>query len=114
MFRALIQSVTAYIEGRSSQWSRVRADWIADHPTCAACGGIKDLSVHHIKPFHARPDLELNPVNFITLCEKKNCHFIWGHLNTNWSTWNINVIEDAAAWLSKVKKAPVTTKCYPP
>jgi 5-methylcytosine-specific restriction endonuclease McrA len=114
MFRAFIQSVVAYVQGRSSQWPRTRATWLIDHPTCAACGGTEGLNVHHVFPVYVYPERELDPHNLITLCEKRNCHFIWGHLNKSWKTWNRTVVEDAAAWLAKVKKAPVTSKCYPP
>ena len=114
MFRVFAQSVRYWIEGRSSKWPRTRAAWIADHPTCAACGGTKELSAHHITPYHVYPERELDPTNLITLCEKKNCHYIWGHLNTSWSTWNRTVVEDAANWLRKVRNAPATMKCYPP
>jgi 5-methylcytosine-specific restriction endonuclease McrA len=109
MFQALshaVQVIRALAAGRSSRWPAARGEHVARHPTCAACGGTKQLNVHHILPFHLFPELELAPENLITLCEKKHCHFVWGHLNANWKTWNESVSEDARRWLRKVERAP--------
>lgn len=81
---------------RSSGWSKVRAAYVREHPTCEACGTIKDLNVHHIKPFHLRPELELDPDNLITLC--RTDHFYVGHRG-NWSKENPNCRQDAAKML---------------
>ena len=96
-------------EGRSPQWSKERAAWIAEHPTCEACGGKENLTVHHVRPFHLYPSLELVRSNFITLCEhpSHNCHLIFGHFLA-WTRWNPSVREDAANYrkaLEKAKKA---------
>jgi hypothetical protein len=74
---------------RSGKWARVRAEWLAVHGTCAACGGTDDLQVHHVRDFADNPDLELDPGNFITLCEspKRLCHIRVGHC-WNWHTIN--------------------------
>jgi 5-methylcytosine-specific restriction enzyme A len=68
---------------RSYEWSKVRNEFLKTHNICAVCGTSKDLQVHHIKPFHLRPELELDPDNLITLCTSKywgfNCHLIIGH-----------------------------------
>lgn len=55
---------------RSPKWEGVRKKHLASNPTCAACGGADHLQVHHLKPFHLFPELELEPSNLITLCEK--------------------------------------------
>ena len=39
----------------------------AESFTCARCGGTNALVVHHIKPVHVDPTLELAPDNLITL-----------------------------------------------
>ncbi len=95
---------------RSSQWPKVREAHLHNHPTCALCGGIRKLEVHHIRPFHLHPDLELDPSNFITLCEDDddgmNCHLAGGHLG-NFKSWNVNIVADAAYWLSKIKNRPL-------
>jgi len=85
---------------RSGQWPRVRREWLATHPKCAACGGTENVEVHHKRPFHLAPALELDPLNFITLCEKsgKEHHLHVGHLG-NWQNFNPNVESDAAAML---------------
>ena len=82
---------------RSSRWPSVRAAHLEKNPTCALCGGIEALEVHHIVPFHIDPANELNPANLITLCESKrrgvNCHLGIGHLG-NYKRSNPTVRED--------------------
>jgi len=94
---------------RSSHWPSVRKLFLADEPECAACGGAKKLEVHHKKPFHLQPDLELDPKNLITLCEAGtggiNCHLAIGHLG-DFKKFNPNVEDDAAAWKAKRAGAP--------
>lgn len=91
---------------RSPHWGSARKAFLDTHPTCEACGSNKDLNVHHEKPFHKFPKLELEPSNFITLCEGAgNCHFIFGHLKS-WLSFNENVREDAAHFLKELKGRP--------
>lgn len=84
-------------KGRSSKWPKVRAEWLKENPVCAACGGSEKLEVHHIKPFHQNPELELDPTNLITLCEAKKygivCHRLVAHFG-NYKHINPNVRED--------------------
>lgn len=91
---------------RSPQWPKVRAEHLKKNQTCAVCSGDRTLEVHHIKPFHLQPDLELNPTNLITLCESKdngiNCHLAFGHLG-NYKNANPSVVKDAKAWNKKLK-----------
>jgi hypothetical protein len=77
---------------RSASWPKVRKAHLADNPVCRACGGDKNLEVHHIAPFHLHPELELDPHNLITLCERasRNCHFVFGHF-FDWQKFNPNV-----------------------
>lgn len=60
------------------------------------CGGISNLEVHHIVPFHITPSLELEDTNLITLCEAifKQCHLKQGHLG-DWHKVNPNIREIA-------------------
>ena len=89
---------------RSPKWDNVRDDFVEKHPTCAACGGKKKLQVHHIEPFHLKPEKELDVNNLIVLCEdKKRCHLKIGH-HGSWKDFNPNVIEDAANALKSTKK----------
>lgn len=107
---------------RSSQWPRVEKEHLLHEPACAACGHRgKGLQVHHIKPFHLHPNLELDPHNLITLCEIKgrDHHLLLGHLD-EWESYNVNVREDVKrhhgktaqqiradiAWLKAVAKRP--------
>jgi 5-methylcytosine-specific restriction protein A len=82
---------------RSPKWGAVRKDWLAIHKHCAACGSSEKLQVHHKKPFHLYPELELDYENLITLCEDpkgSECHLQIGHLG-NWKSFNPNVETDA-------------------
>jgi hypothetical protein len=90
---------------RSNKWSLVRRNYIQKNPTCAACGSEEEIQVHHCIPFHLDPEKELCEDNLITLCNKNNCHFIFGHLCC-WYSYNVNVREDAAKMLEKIKNRP--------
>ena len=92
---------------RSPRWAETRRAHLARFPTCALCGGLRNLEVHHRKPFHLNPELELHPANLITLCEAggfgiKNCHHMIGHYG-NWKRANPEVGRDAAYWNKKLK-----------
>ena len=89
---------------RSSHWDAVRDAHLRQFPTCAACGKRALLNVHHIKPFHLFPSLELDGSNLITLCEDQviNCHLLFGHLRS-WPAYNPTVVQDAASWYAKMK-----------
>ena len=81
---------------RSPHWPAVRKGWLLEHPACAACGSVLNPEVHHKKPFHLWPLLELDPSNFITLCETMGVedHLHIGHLG-NWKSYNADVEQDA-------------------
>ena len=88
---------------RSSEWVQVRSDFVRKHPRCEACGSGYNLNVHHIVPFHQRPDLELVEDNLITLCREH--HFRIGHdpdgngpRKPSWLESNPNVRLDAKNW----------------
>jgi hypothetical protein len=95
---------------RSPHWPAARATHLKEHPTCANCGGTVKLEVHHIRPFHLHPELELEPTNFITLCEAGhggvNCHLAVGHLGS-FKSFNVDVASDSAAYLAKVLHRPL-------
>jgi 5-methylcytosine-specific restriction protein A len=80
-----------YFGKRSSDWKKVRDSFVKSHPFCSACGTKNKLEVHHIRPYHVSPELELDKKNLITLC--RNCHYIFGHY-CDWQSWNINVKAD--------------------
>ena len=96
---------------RSSHWASVRAQHLKNNPCCAVCGGTEKLEVHHIKPFHLHPDLELLPANLITLCEANhggmNCHLAVGHLG-NYRSFNVDVQTDAKTWAQKITNRPLS------
>lgn len=64
---------------RSSHWPKIRKEHLNKESCCQACGGEKELNVHHIIPYHIDKTKELDPDNLITLCEGGgiNCHFFF-------------------------------------
>lgn len=98
---------------RSSEWPAVRKAYLSTHNKCAVCNGTSNLEVHHISPFHATPELELDPNNLITLCEAGkdgiNCHLLIGHLG-NFKSVNLDVVADAAIWNSKITNRPTNAR----
>jgi 5-methylcytosine-specific restriction endonuclease McrA len=74
----VINRIKWAIEGRSSKWASLRATFLKDNPRCESCDSDSSLEVHHIKPFHIHPELELDQSNLLTLC--KHCHLVIGHL----------------------------------
>jgi hypothetical protein len=74
---------------RSSKWSSFRKEIVRKSPQCAVCGGKLMLQVHHKKPFHLWPELELVEDNVCVLCEDniKQCHLRIGHLG-RWDYFN--------------------------
>jgi len=94
---------------RSNEWPKVRKAHLLLEPVCALCGGSVTLDVHHIRPFHLHPELELDTANLITLCESKkggaNCHLLFGHLG-NFKSFNVTVVTDSAFWNTKIHTRP--------
>lgn len=92
-------------KARSGKWPTVRKAHLLKNPACAVCGAIKGkIEVHHLIPFHSRPELELDPKNLLTLCENDeffNCHRLIGHLN-NFKGWNPDAVMDAQEWVKKL------------
>ena len=81
------------LEGRSSQWTDLQKAHLKLSPICLVCGTKRRRQVHHIKPYHLFPELELDPTNLITLCLPH--HLLVGHLQY-WRSWNPQVVEMAA------------------
>jgi hypothetical protein len=96
---------------RSTHWPKVREDHLKIQPCCQLCGGTKNLNVHHIHPFHIKPELELDPTNLITLCESSehgvNCHLWFGHLG-NFKNVNEDVVNDTKVWNEKLKNSQIS------
>ncbi len=88
---------------RSPEWPRVEKEHRLREPACVACGYKgRHLQVHHIKPFHLHPHLELDPDNLITLCEAggREHHLLLGHLDT-WESYNEHIRRDAKHFYRK-------------
>ena len=85
---------------RSGKWPALRERWLKVQPKCQCCGRNTSIQVHHIKPVHLYPELELDEKNLITLCEFRGfpCHFVVGHI-MNWMAWNPDVIKLAQHYL---------------
>lgn len=112
---------------RSPKWPSVRRKHLDANPYCAACGAKAteaDLEVHHIRPYHLDPSLELDPNNLITLCRSgRNCHLYVGHdpdgpgeVSPNWKSENKNVQRDAAWLLARMnpgKSVAATSEAAP-
>lgn len=98
---------------RSGKWPAVRNKVLEERGVCLACGCTDHtiLSVHHIKPFHLFPELELEPTNLVVLCEgaSLNCHFAFGHL-LDWKAYNPEVIKDASRFFVKKKNRLYTSE----
>ncbi len=108
LFLLIILSFVCSVFGaRSSQWPKVRAEFLKTHPRCAVCGSTKKLEVHHIIPVHIDASKELDPNNLITLCESKkygvNCHLWFGHLGS-YRRYNPFVARDANEWNIKLRR----------
>ena len=103
-----LQGKTTLTKKRSPKWPRVREKYIKKFPNCAVCNGDKNVEVHHKKPFHLFPDLELDENNLISLCESKQngvtCHLFIGHLG-NYKSYNPDVDVDSAYWRKKLEDA---------
>jgi len=104
---------------RSPHWEGVRDAFLKTHPTCAACGGTLHMQVHHKRPFHLDPLLELDPHNFIGLCMGKlDCHLVVGH-GGSFKYYNPDVVDaahviltapgqrEAIEFLSKQRRKPL-------
>lgn len=90
---------------RSNAWPHIRGVWLKTHGKCECCGTALDLQVHHKFPFHLKPKLELDPTNFITLCEHPghDCHFIFGH-GYDWKQYNPQVEASLLWWQATLRK----------
>ena len=98
-----LPALPVYGAARSGRWHTLEANWLKVHPHCAACGTRENVSVHHKHPFHLAPELELEPRNLITLCEKHCCHLMIGH-SGDWHAFNPHVEADAAMLAKRVEK----------
>lgn len=80
---------------RSSHWPTVEKHFREANPKCAICESVDRLNVHHKKPFHLHPELELDTNNLITLCmSKMECHLMIGH-GDDFKAYNPNIETDA-------------------
>jgi len=88
---------------RSSQWPKLRTEWLKENPRCYFCGRVKNVVPHHKKPFNRFPELELEKSNLISACESAgmNCHITFCHLG-NFQFYNPGIEIDAPIWKEKI------------
>ena len=99
---SIVREHVVKLATRSRGWRKTRKEHIARNPYCAACGRKNSLEVHHVRDFSKFPDMELDPYNLMTLCDKgTRCHFTFGHLG-NWKSINPDIAEDAVWFRGKV------------
>ena len=87
---------------RSPKWRALRDRFVAENPFCAGCGVGHSLEVHHLTPFHARPDLELDESNLVVVC--RDCHWNCCHLR-DWSLHNKFCLDDLRAYRQRFTDA---------
>lgn len=88
---------------RSPLWRHVEKEHLLREPACVVCGYKgRWVQVHHVKPFHLHPDLELDPHNLITLCERsgRDHHLLLGHFD-DWKSYNEHIRADAKHYAHK-------------
>jgi hypothetical protein len=92
---------------RNSKWWAVRSEHLKHCAACVVCRSTNDVQVHHKKPFHLFPELELDPLNLISLCGEggHNCHLVFGHL-CDFSSYNEEIDQDAKRMYKKIIKRP--------
>lgn len=89
----ILASIALILGARSSRWPSVQKSYLKSHAKCEVCGTNKNLSVHHIKPYHLFPELELDSNNLMTVDDK--CHWNVCHSQTSWKAYNPNCKQDA-------------------
>jgi 5-methylcytosine-specific restriction protein A len=100
MIRGILEKIQGRVplgSKRSSKWRSVERAYLFDWPNCVGCGSDKRLEVHHVRPFHLEPELELDPGNLITLCRR--CHLLFGHFD-DWKKFNLSVRSNARGWFN--------------
>lgn len=94
---------------RSPEWGKVEKAYKTMFPACAICGSKDKVQVHHVWPFHIcialdRPDLELDPRNFISLCEgESEHHLLIGHLD-DFRSANVHLRADIQTFRDMTKE----------
>ena len=89
---AILRFCLATGKPRNPRFERESRKWLLTHP-CAVTGEREGVEVHHIRPFHLFPELEMDPENWIALL--RPWHLYLGHAG-NWTMWNPDVRQDAA------------------
>jgi hypothetical protein len=94
-------------QARSPKWRAVEKEHLKAQPMCMVCGGVKHLQVHHLRPFHDFPELELDPKNLITGCMGKfECHLRVLH-GGSFQFYNPEAASDAALLMKYPFRRPM-------
>lgn len=91
MATSIVDKCKASIRG--SEWREARSNHLLVEAFCQCCGRNNNLEVHHVIPWHIKPELRYESSNLITLC--RECHFRFAH-HSNWSDCNPSIREDCA------------------
>ena len=87
---------------RSPKWEDCKKEFEKNNPkVCAVCGDTEGIQLHHKKPFHLHPELELESSNLIWLCENQKglfCHLYFGHWGSFKNKYNSDIDSDAKLW----------------
>lgn len=93
---------------RSSLWPKTKREFEKNNPkVCAICRKKKGVQLHHKKPFHLHPELELEPSNLVWLCENQkdiSCHLIFGHFGNFKDKYNPRIDADIKLWNERLTK----------
>ena len=90
---------------RSPKWPEVMHAFRAEHPNCVICGkggNDQEINIHHVRPYHLFPELELDPSNLITLCNHSLHHLWFGHYGNFRLGYNLAIREDALEFAAKM------------
>ena len=82
---------------RSSRWPALERRTKKSVGACEACGSKKGLQLHHVQPYHLRPDLELEPSNLMVFCMAVlgwECHLYLAHAGS-FRGYNASIRVDA-------------------
>lgn len=93
---------------RSPKWGAFKKEYEKTHPkVCAVCGSKKGVALHHLRPFHLHPELELEENNMLWVCERPghDHHFMVAHLE-DYKSFNPTAKEDAEIWRKKIQERP--------
>ena len=92
------------MRGRHSKWPALVKRFKAEKRTCVVSGLKTTLEVHHLKPYHLFPELELEWDNLRLIA--RPFHYLFGHF-CNWTDYNPDFdlqVETYREWVAKHRR----------